>query len=441
MRFVLAVLLAAVCFGTTGTAQALGPDAGALSLGAARLVVGGGALGLVALALHFAARRRDAAGTPVASTRGDGMRHPLAVRSRRLPTWALIAIGAAGVLAYQPAFFAGTAANGVAVGTVVALGSAPVITGALDWALRRRYPGHRWGLATAIATTGVAILAASTASAGPTAVDAVGASAGPLGLLASVGAGSSYAVYTLAAKALLDRGWSATGSMGALFGAAAVASVPVLAMTDASWLATGPGLAMALWVGLAATAFAYVLFGIGLTGLAPATVSTLTLAEPLTAGLLGVLVLGEALSGGAVAGLIVLAGGIVLFAAGARGGPGGRGGPGARGGPGGRHGAASAGLVGSALGSVGHRELRTHPSSDARVTRVLFARLEPVVLTAGAGTRERDRLTDHDRAKELAVRNTGVTTSTHGAGSPGCRRARCALIEETTDRVDHDAKY
>ena len=295
MRFVLAVLLAAVCFGTTGTAQALGPDAGALSLGAARLVVGGGALGLVALVMHFAARRRDAAGTPVASTRGDATRHPLTARSRRLPTWVLIAIGAAGVLAYQPAFFAGTAANGVAVGTVVALGSAPVITGALDWALHRRYPGHRWGVATAIATAGVAILAASTGSARSCRRRV----ADPLGLLASVGAGASYAVYTLAAKALLDRGWTATGSMGALFGTAGVVSLPVLAMTDASWLATGPGIAMALWLGLVATALAYVLFGIGLTGLAPATVSTLTLAEPLTAGLLGVLVLGEALSAGA----------------------------------------------------------------------------------------------------------------------------------------------
>ena len=127
-------------------------------------------------------------------------------------------------------------------------------------------------------------------------------------------------MYTLAAKALLDRGWTATGSMGALFGTAGVVSLPVLAMTDASWLATGPGIAMALWLGLVATALAYVLFGVGLTGLAPATVSTLTLAEPLTAGLLGVVVLGETLSGGAVAGLVVLAAGIVLLATGSRGG-------------------------------------------------------------------------------------------------------------------------
>ncbi|KRE21759.1 EamA family transporter [Agromyces sp. Soil535] len=299
MRFVLAVLLASVCFGTTGTAQALGPEAGSASVGAARILIGGGALGLVALLLHLAGRPRGATGTSAAPTPGVAPRHPL-------PSWLLVVIGALGVVAYQPAFFAGTEANGVAVGTVVALGSAPVITGALDWMLRRRYPGHRWLVATAIATSGVAILAAAT--------DAGHAAADPLGLLASLGAGASYAVYTLAAKALLDRGWTPTGSMGALFGLAAVASVPLLAATDASWLATGPGLAMALWLGLVATTLAYVLFGIGLRGLAPATVSTLTLAEPLTAGILGVAVLGETLTTGGIVGLAVLAAGIVVLA-------------------------------------------------------------------------------------------------------------------------------
>jgi DME family drug/metabolite transporter len=301
MRFVVAVLLASVCFGTTGTAQALGPDAGAASVGAARILIGGGALGLIALALHVAGHRRGATGTSAASAPGPATRHPLA-------PWLIVAIGALGVLAYQPAFFAGTATNGVAVGTVVALGSAPVITGAVDWMLRRRYPGHRWLVATAIATAGVAILATAT-DAGHAAVD-------PLGLLASLGAGASYAVYTLAAKALLDQGWTPTGSMGALFGVAAVVSAPVLASTDVAWLATAPGLAMALWLGFVATTLAYVLFGAGLRGLAPATVATLTLAEPLTAGILGVAVLGETLTAGGVLGLVVLAAGIVVLASG-----------------------------------------------------------------------------------------------------------------------------
>lgn len=312
MRFVIAVLLASVCFGTTGTAQALGPEASSASVGAARLLIGGGALGLIALVMFFAGRRRGATGTSAASSPGVGALAAAGAATRHpLPAWLVVVIGALGVLAYQPAFFAGTAANGVAVGTVVALGSAPVITGALDWMLRRRYPGHRWLVATAIATAGVAILAAATGQ-GDAAAD-------PLGLLASLGAGASYAVYTLAAKALLDRGWTPIGSMGALFGFAAVASAPVLAATDASWLASGPGLAMALWLGLVATTLAYVLFGIGLRGLAPATVSTLTLAEPLTAGILGVAVLGETLAAGGVIGLAVLAAGIVVLAtAGAR---------------------------------------------------------------------------------------------------------------------------
>ncbi len=301
MRFVLAVLLASVCFGTTGTAQALGPDTSAASVGAARILIGGGALAIVALSLTFAGRRRGATGISAASSPGVEPRHPL-------PSWLIVTLGAAGVLAYQPAFFAGTAANGVAVGTVVALGSAPVITGALDWMLRRRYPGHRWLVATAIATAGVAILALAT--------DSGAAAAEPLGLLASLGAGASYAVYSLAGKALLDRGWAPTSSMGALFGTAAIVSLPLLLATDAAWLATGPGLATALWLGLVTTTLAYILFGIGLGGLAPATVSTLTLAEPLTAAILGVAILGETLAPGGIAGLVVLAAGIVVLASG-----------------------------------------------------------------------------------------------------------------------------
>ena len=46
----LQVLLASLCFGTTGTAQALGPDGLApAGVGAARILVGGALLVLVAL--------------------------------------------------------------------------------------------------------------------------------------------------------------------------------------------------------------------------------------------------------------------------------------------------------------------------------------------------------------------------------------------------------
>jgi DME family drug/metabolite transporter len=75
---------------------------------------------------------------------------------------------------------------------------------------------------------------------------------------------------------------------------------------------------MALWLGFATMAIAYVLFTWGLSGLTAATAATLTLGEPLTAAILGITVLGERLSALAIVGLIVLAAGLGLLAWGSR---------------------------------------------------------------------------------------------------------------------------
>src|SRR5690554_6171477 len=65
MRHVVFILLAAICFGTTGTAQEFGPDgASALSVGATRIVIGGGALALVAWLSTRVLRRRAGETSP-----------------------------------------------------------------------------------------------------------------------------------------------------------------------------------------------------------------------------------------------------------------------------------------------------------------------------------------------------------------------------------------
>ncbi|OZD42850.1 EamA family transporter [Rhodococcus sp. 06-1477-1B] len=282
----LAILAAALCFSTTGTAQALaGVDASPLAVGAARIVVGGGILGLLALT------RR----TPMRATAGS-----------RGSTATLIAVAAVGVLAYQPLFFLGTRENGVAIGTVVALGSAPIATGIVDAVRLGRAPSPRWMLATAIALTGVILVSGVT---GGTAALAPG------GLLASAGAGMSYALYTVCGKALIERGWNSTRVMGAVFGSAAIASLPVLALAGTSWLLTPNGLALALWLGIVTTAVAYLLFGWGLARLSAVTVSTLTLAEPLAATLLGLLVLHEQLTLVSGIGLALIAAGLAVVSA------------------------------------------------------------------------------------------------------------------------------
>ena len=57
---------------------------------------------------------------------------------------------------------------------------------------------------------------------------------------------------------------------------------------------------------------------LGLGGLTAATAATLTLGEPLTANILGIVVLGERLSALAIVGLVILAAGLALLAWGSR---------------------------------------------------------------------------------------------------------------------------
>ena len=66
---------------------------------------------------------------------------------------------------YQLSFFAAVADTGVAVGTIVALGSAPALAGGIEWAITRKAPEKAWAMATALACAGVAMLAMAGADA------------------------------------------------------------------------------------------------------------------------------------------------------------------------------------------------------------------------------------------------------------------------------------
>lgn len=294
----LAVLAAALLFGTTGTSQALGPAGTTpLSIGAVRMVVGGTGLAVIAFSLAARHARRRPVGE---ATPRWGLR----------PVSLMVLTGVC-ISVYQPLFFLGTTRNGVAVGTVVALGSAPILAGLLEWALTRRMPTPTWMGATALATVGVVLLGFG-GEAG------AGGGTDPLGLLGSVGAGASFAVIANAQRRLLDDGWDPFTVVGAMGASSAIICAFALPFVDLSWLSSTPGTVMALWLGLATISLAYVLFTWGLSGLTAATAATLTLGEPLTAAVLGIVVLGERLSALAVVGLVVLAAGLALLAWGSR---------------------------------------------------------------------------------------------------------------------------
>jgi DME family drug/metabolite transporter len=273
------VLLAALCFATTGTAQALGPDStDPVGVGATRILVGGALLALVALA-----RRRHGG-----------------------PRWDARAVSAAvaGVAVYQLAFFAAVADTGVAVGTIVALGSAPTLAGLFEWIVDRRRPSTRWAAATALACAGVAMLALAGADADISAP----------GVALAVTAGGAYAVYTLAAKRLLNAGHAPEAVMAAAFGLGAIVLLPALFATTPTWLAHTDGIALALFLGIVPTAVAYLLFANGLKRLTASETATLTLAEPLTAAILGAAVLAEHLSAPALAGAALVLSALVALA-------------------------------------------------------------------------------------------------------------------------------
>lgn len=294
----LAVLAAALLFGTTGTSQALGPDGTTpLSIGVMRMVIGGTGLAIIAFSLAARHARHRPAGT---------------VRPRwgLRPVLLMVLTGACLAL-YQPLFFLGTERNGVAVGTVVALGSAPILAGLLEWALTRRMPTLTWMGATALATIGVVLLGFGGAA-------GAGGGTDPLGLLGSIGAGASFAVIANAQRRLLDDGWDPFTVVGAMGASSAMICAFALPFVDVAWLGTTSGVVMTLWLGLATVSIAYVLFTWGLSGLTAAAAATLTLGEPLTASVLGIVVLGEQLSALAIVGLVVLAAGLALLAWGSR---------------------------------------------------------------------------------------------------------------------------
>lgn len=271
------VLAAAVCWGTTGTAQAIAPEgATSLAVGATRLLIGGCALLLFALGRRQLHRR----GWPIAAT--------------------ATAIGA--IAGYQLFFFAGVARTGVAVGTVVAIGSAPVLAGVLGLLLLGERPTRRWLTATLLAVAGCTLLIAM---GGDLQIDL-------LGILLAIGAGAAYALYTIASKDLLRVQPPDAVTAVAFFGGALLLA-PLLFFVDLAWLGQPQGMAVALHLGLVATALAYMLYMRGLMILPTATAVTLALAEPLTAATLGIALLGERLTIPALLGMALIFAGLIVL--------------------------------------------------------------------------------------------------------------------------------
>lgn len=213
--FSILVLAAAMLWGTTGTAQSFAPTgASPLSVGSVRLAVGGAAL------LIFAWRQGALGGKTL--------------------WYSVNTFLAAGCMAaYNLLFFAGVLKTGVAVGTVMTIGSAPVFAGLISLMFRRENPGLKWAGATLLSVIGCVLLITGGQK----------LSMNLIGIVLALGAGISYALYAAVSKKLLEchRPEAVAGvvfSIGALF------LSPFLFFYDLHWLNTIQGIGVALHLGL-----------------------------------------------------------------------------------------------------------------------------------------------------------------------------------------------
>jgi DME family drug/metabolite transporter len=181
----------------------------------------------------------------------------------------------------------------------VALGSAPAFTGLFARAFSGERLQRRWFAATGLACAGVTLITLGGGDGGDISAPGIGL---------ALAAGAGYAGYAVAGKRLMDQGATPEGLMAAVFGAGALVLSPVLLFAPLDGLVSGEGAALAVYLGAFPTAVAYVLFARGLKKIGPSETSTLTLAEPVTAMLLGFLVLSEQ------PGLIPLVGAVSVLA-------------------------------------------------------------------------------------------------------------------------------
>ena len=288
-RAVIAVIAAAMLFGTTGTARSLGPSATSVWLvGTLRIALG--AITLLACALI--SRERSAA---------------VGAKAARY-----IAIGGVGAAIYQPAFFAGVEECGVAIGTVIALGSGPMFAGGIDRAIRQRPLHPRWFIGTAVMLIGVAVLVMTGSGGSDDAQLTIS------GVSFALAAGLGYAMYAQTTSSLIELKLSSTIALAAQFGVAAIILAPfmiikVLAGSEMAWMWSASGAVMLLHLGVLTAGVAYMLYGWGLRVLPVSTAVSITLVEPLTAAGAAFFVLGERLSAsGLIAGVVVLIGLVVL---------------------------------------------------------------------------------------------------------------------------------
>lgn len=276
------VLLAAVLWGTVGTTQTFLTDGiNPLTVAMMRSAVGGGTLLFIAILMRKIKFRHWA--------------------------WKYTFFAALSMALFQPLFFSSVRLTGVAIGTVVTIGSSPVFAGLIDWLYFKNKPTHTWGVATFLAIVGCVLLFVNKGE----------ATVNPVGIAMALCAGTAFAIYTHVSKALMEKE-EALPAVAMTFSISALLLCPISLVYGIEWVGQSANWLPLAFMGVFGTSIAYLLFLTGLQKISSSSAVTLSLGEPLTAAILGVFLVGEYLSVTAWIGVAMLLGGILVITFGGR---------------------------------------------------------------------------------------------------------------------------
>lgn len=262
------ILIAALLWGTTGTAATFAPEVSAVAIGAVAMGVGGLLQALIAF-------------RGIIRNRIDLRRH-----------WRMLLTGALAVGIYPLAFYASMHLAGVTVGTVLSIGSAPLLSALIEYSLDGQRLTRRWMTGAAVGIAGMVLLCLAGSTHHTSTAQQSGVITGiALGLLA----GLTYALYSWAARHLMQRDIPPRAAMGATFGLGGILLMPLLFATGAPLLASWNNAAVGLYMALIPMFIGYVCYGYGLARIPASMATTLTLLEPAVAAVLAVVIVGERL--------------------------------------------------------------------------------------------------------------------------------------------------
>lgn len=263
------VLAASILWGTTGTAATFAPEVSPLAIGAVAMGFGG------LLQASIAAR-------------------PIVAFSAALQSQGrTLALGAVAVAAYPLAFYSSMHLAGVAVGTVVSIGSAPLASAVVERLVDKRPFTRTWATGAALGVSGALLLCFADAGSGN------GASTSAWSTVAGIGlglfAGLTYALYSWAAHRIMNAGVPSAAAMGSIFGIGGLLLMPVLVVTGAPLTASWQNLGVGIYMAVVPMFAGYVLFGWGLARVRASTATTISLTETVVAAILAVVIVGERL--------------------------------------------------------------------------------------------------------------------------------------------------